>query len=83
MNVYDARHQFIEGLERYIAGIESDERLLRLSENVGGYRDELPPEAWELVAAIVSAKRQPTGTYADAAQAMREHIGNGRAQRAA
>jgi hypothetical protein len=29
MNRYDARQQFIEGLEQYIAGIESDERLAR------------------------------------------------------
>ena len=44
MHAYDARQQFIDGLEQYIAGIETDDGLLRLSENVCTYHDPLPPE---------------------------------------
>jgi hypothetical protein len=36
MNQYDARQQFIDGLEQYVSGIESDQGLLRLAENVSG-----------------------------------------------
>ena len=34
MNPYDARQQFIEALEQYLAGIETAEGLLRLARNV-------------------------------------------------
>jgi len=34
MNQYDTRQQFIEGLEQYVAGLETDEGLLRLARNV-------------------------------------------------
>ena len=36
MNQYDARQQFIEGLDRYLSGIETDDRLERLAKNVRG-----------------------------------------------
>ena len=37
MNQYDARQQFIEGLDRYVSGIETDDRLQRLATNVSAY----------------------------------------------
>jgi hypothetical protein len=42
MNRYDARQQFIDGLEQYVAGIETDEGLLRLARNVGAYFTAAP-----------------------------------------
>ena len=44
MNPYDAWQQFIEGLEQYIAGIETAEGLLRLARNASGSHDRLPLE---------------------------------------
>ena len=39
MNQYDARRQLIEGLERYVSGIETDDGLQRLATNVSAYHD--------------------------------------------
>jgi hypothetical protein len=39
MNTYDARQQLLEGLQLYIAGIETAEGLLRFARNVTGYHD--------------------------------------------
>lgn len=74
MNIYEARHQFIEGLERYISGIETDERLLRLAQHVSSYHDELPPEACELVRAITPELNSGAWNYAAAAQAILQHL---------
>jgi hypothetical protein len=53
MNQYDARRQFIEGLDRYVSGIETDEGLQRLATNVSNYHDRIPSDAAGLVSAIV------------------------------
>ena len=42
MNRYDARQQFIDGLDRYVSGIETDEGLARLAENVSANHDRIP-----------------------------------------
>ena len=42
MNQYDARQQFIEGLDRYVSGIETDDGLQRLATNVRAYHDPMP-----------------------------------------
>jgi hypothetical protein len=34
MHTYDPRKQFVDGLERYVSGIETDEGLQRLAEHV-------------------------------------------------
>jgi hypothetical protein len=34
MNTYDPRRQFIEGLDRYLSGIETDVGLAQLATNV-------------------------------------------------
>ena len=66
MNTYDARQQFIDGLERYVSGIESDQGLSRLAENVSVYHDRMPSEACSLVTAIVWPRRRFTASYAGA-----------------
>jgi hypothetical protein len=84
MNPYDARQQFIEGLEQYIAGIETDERLARMCELVSVYRDALTGEAAELVKAVLGSRRSFHGSYAEAARVLREHLSRAAAsQRAA
>ena len=45
MNQDDARQQFIEGPDRYVSGIETDDRLQRLATNVRDYHDRMPSEA--------------------------------------
>jgi hypothetical protein len=52
MNQYDARQQFIDGLDRYVSGIDADDGLQRLASNVKAYNDPLPPEACEVVSSI-------------------------------
>ncbi len=42
MHTYDPRQQFIDGLERYVSGIETDDGLHRLAEHVSNYHDRLP-----------------------------------------
>jgi hypothetical protein len=72
MNQYDARQQFIEGLDRYVSGIETDDGLQRLATNVRTYHDRMPSEATDLVSAIVGPVRRFTNSYAGAAEALRE-----------
>jgi hypothetical protein len=83
MNRYDARQQFIEGLEQYVAGIETDPGLLRLARNVCTYHDQMPAEAYRLVKAILETRDGVAGSYAGAAQALQQHLGNRRSERAA
>ena len=74
MNRYDARQQFTDGLERYIFGIETDAGLFRLCENVRVYDDRLPGDACELVRAITANQDGFSGTYRDAAEAVRAEL---------
>ena len=83
MNQYDARRQFIEGLEQYVAGIETDERLLRLARNVSAYHDQMPAEACRLLKAILETRDAVFGSYAVAALALRQHLVDRRSGRAA
>jgi hypothetical protein len=83
MNRYDARQQFIEGLEQYVAGIETDRGLLRLARNVGAYHDQMPAEAYRLVKAILETRDGVSGSYAGAAQALQQHLGDRQSGRAA
>jgi hypothetical protein len=83
MNQYDARQQFIEGLEQYVAGIETDEGLLRLARNVSAYHDQMPAEACRLVKAILETREPVFGSYAIAALALQQHLGDRRSERAA
>ena len=64
MNRYDARQQFIEGLEQYVAGIETDEGLLRLARNVSAYHAQVPAEAYRLVKAILETRDGVAGSPA-------------------
>ena len=66
MHSCDARQQFIEGLERYVSGIETDEGLARLAENVSANHDRIPYEACGLVCAVVWPRRRFTASYAGA-----------------
>jgi hypothetical protein len=74
MNRYDARQQFIEGLERYVSGIESDKGLERLAENVSANHDRLPYAACSLVSAIVRPRRRFTASYAGASEIVLERL---------
>jgi hypothetical protein len=74
MNRYDARQQFIEGLDRYVSGIETDEGLERLAENVSANHDRLPYEACSLVCAIVRPRRRFTASYAGASEIVLERL---------
>ena len=74
MHTYDARQQFIEGLDRYVSGIETDKGLERLARNVSAYHDRLPTDACELVSAIVWPLRRFTNSYAGAAEVLRERL---------
>lgn len=74
MHRYDARQTFVEHLESYIAGIETDERLWRLCALVSSYHDLLTTEAADLVAAVLGRPRAFQGSYADAAAALRERL---------
>ena len=42
MHTYDPRQQFIDGLKRYVSGIETDDGLHRLAEHVSKCHDRLP-----------------------------------------
>jgi hypothetical protein len=74
MNRYDARQQFIEGLEQYIAGIETAEGLLRLARNVNGYYGQMPPEAYLLLKAALETRDGISNSYAGAALALQQHL---------
>jgi hypothetical protein len=79
MNQYDARQQFIEGLDRYVSGIETDDGLQRLASNVSAYHDRLPSEAIDLVSTIVWPLRRFTNSYAGASEILRERFQRRRA----
>jgi hypothetical protein len=83
MNRYDVRQQFIEGLEQYVAGIETDEGLLRLARNVSAHHDQMPAEAYRLVKAILETRDGVSGSYAGAALALQQRLGDRRPERAA
>jgi hypothetical protein len=74
MNQYDARQQFIEGLDRYVSGIETDDGLQRLASNVSSYHDRLPTDAIGMVSAIVWPLRRFTNSYAGASEVLRERL---------
>ncbi len=83
MNQYDARQQFIEGLERYVSGIENDDGLTRLADHVSKYHDRMPSDAYEMVSAIVWPLRRFTNSYAGASEVLLERFrsvahGNGK-----
>lgn len=74
MNTYDARQQFIEGLERFVSGIETDDRLQRLAKHVSLYHDRMPSEACGLVSAIVWPRRRFTASCAGASEIVLERL---------
>jgi hypothetical protein len=74
MNQYDARQQFIEGLDRYVSGIETDEGLQRLATNVRIYHDRMPSDACDLVSAIVWPVRRFTNSYAGASEVLLQRL---------
>jgi hypothetical protein len=74
MHVYDARHQFIEGLDRYVSGIETDQGLERLAKNVSKYHDRMPEDAVDMVSAIVWPLRRFTNSYAGASEILLERF---------
>jgi hypothetical protein len=74
MNRYDVRQQFIDGLDRYVSGIETDEGLARLAENVSADHDRMPYEACDLVCAIVWPRRRFTASYAGAFEIVLERL---------
>jgi hypothetical protein len=59
MHQYDPRQQFVDGLDRYVSGIETDERLLRLATDVSAYHDRMPSEACDLVSTIAPHRADP------------------------
>ena len=74
MNRYGDRQQFIEGLERYVSGIESDQGLSRLAKNVSQYHDRIPSDACGLVSLIVWPRRRFTASYAGASEIVLERL---------
>jgi hypothetical protein len=74
MNQYDARQQFIEGLDRYVSGIESDQGLERLAKNVRAYHDRMPSDACDMVSAIVWPIRRFTASYAGASEVLLQRL---------
>jgi hypothetical protein len=74
MNRYEARQQFIEGLDRYVSGIETDDGLQRLATNVCNYHDRMPSEACDLVSAIVWPVRRFTNSYAGASEVLLQRL---------
>jgi len=74
MHTYDPRQQFIDGLERYVSGIETDGGLHRLAENVHAYHDPMPSEACDLVSTIVWPLRRFTNSYAGASEILLERF---------
>ena len=83
MNPYDTRQQFIEGLEQYVAGIETAEGLLRLAKSVSAYHGQMPAEACHLVKAILESRSSFSGSYAAAAQALHLRLGKEESDQAA
>ena len=53
MHRYDARRTFVELLEEYIAGIETEERLARFCALVSSYHGHLTVDAADLAAAVL------------------------------
>jgi hypothetical protein len=74
VNQYDARWQFIEGLDRYVSGIETDDGLQQLATNVRIYHDRMPSEACDLVCAIVWPVRRFTNSYAGASEVLLQRL---------
>jgi hypothetical protein len=74
MHQYDPRQQFVDGLDRYISGIETDERLQRLATNVSAYHDRMPSEACDLVSTIVWPVRRFTNSYAGASEVLLQRL---------
>jgi hypothetical protein len=74
MHQYDARQQFVDGLDRYVSGIETDERMQRLATNVSAYHDRMPSEACDLVSAIVWPVRRFTNSYAGASEVLLQRL---------
>ena len=74
MHTYDPRQQFIDGLERYVSGIETDDGLHRLAEHVSKYHDRLPSEACDLVSAIVWPRRRFTNSFAGASEVLLQRL---------
>jgi hypothetical protein len=74
MKQYDARQQFIEGLDRYVSGIETDDGLHRLAANVRNYHDRMPSDAAGLVSAIVWPVRRFTNSYAGASEVLSQRL---------
>jgi hypothetical protein len=74
MNQYDPRQQFVDGLDRYVSGIETDDRLLRLATNVSAYHDRMPSEACDLVSTIVWPVRRFTNSYAGASEVLLQRL---------
>ena len=83
MNPYDARQTFLDYLEAYIAGIETDERLARFCDLISGYHDALTSDAADLVKAVLGHPRAFHGSYAEAAEAVRERLARGTSSREA
>jgi hypothetical protein len=83
MNRYDARQTFLDCLEAYITGIETDERLGRACDLVSGYHDPLTNDAADLVKAVLGHPRTSHGSYSEAANAVREWLGCGTSPREA
>jgi hypothetical protein len=74
VNQYDARQQFIEGLDRYVSGIETDDGLRRLATNVSNYHDRMPSDACDLVSTIVWRVRRFTNSYAGASEVLVQRL---------
>ncbi len=74
MHQYDTRQQFIDGLERYLCGIETAEGLSRPAQNVRKYHDPIPADACDLVRAIVWPLRRFTNSYAGASEVLLERF---------
>ncbi len=72
MHPYDPRQQFIDGLERYASGIETEKGLARLAQNVSAYHDPIPPDACDLVSMIVWPLRRFSNSYAGASEVLLE-----------
>ena len=58
-----------EGLERYVSGIETDEGLARLAENVSANHDRIP-----ILCAVVWPRRRFTASYAGASEIVLERL---------
>jgi hypothetical protein len=85
MNQYDARQQFIDGLDRYVSGIETDDGLQRLASNVKAYNDPLPPDACEVLSSIAWPLKPTARSYAGASEVLLQRfraVGRDRAERA-